>query len=107
MRPAAGEVISHDPSMLADGSFKVILISWCSLVKESCSHSPYGDVEDVAAHWAGHSHVPQTFPGHNHAGDQVGDGRASCQDGQAHDLLRDAHCLTHLWKKKYSCLNFY
>ena len=52
-----------------------------------CGDSPDGDVEDVAAHGAGHGHVPQTFTGHDDAGDQVGDGRPGCQDGQAHYLL--------------------
>lgn len=65
-----------------------------------CSCSPYSDVEDVAAHRAGHGHVSQTFPGHDHAGDQVGDGRPRREDGQAHDFLWDAHSLTHLEKKK-------
>lgn len=61
-------------------------------------HSPDSDVKDVAAHRAGHGHVPQTFTSHDHAGDQVRDGRPGCQKGQTHDFLRDAHSLTHLEK---------
>ena len=57
---------------------------------------PYGDVEDVAADRAGHGHVAQALPGHDDAGDEVGDGRPRGQDGQPHDLLRDAHRLAHL-----------
>lgn len=62
-------------------------------------HSPNSDIKNVAAHRAGHSHVPQAFTGHNHAGDQVRDGRSGCQKGQTHDFLWDAHSLTHLEKK--------
>lgn len=61
-------------------------------------HSPDSNIKDVAAHRAGHGHVPQTFTGHNHAGDQVRDGRPGCQKGQTHDFLGDAHSLTHLEK---------
>lgn len=61
--------------------------------------SPHCDVEDVAAHRAGHGHVSQTFPGHDHTGDEVRDGRPGRQDGQTHDLLRDAHSFTHLSNK--------
>ncbi|KAF2973939.1 hypothetical protein EK904_001798 [Melospiza melodia maxima] len=33
-------------------------------------YSPNSDVEDVAAHRAGHSHVPQALPGHDDTGDE-------------------------------------
>lgn len=49
--------------------------------------SPHGDVEDVAAHGAGHSHVPHALASHNHTGNEVRDGRSSSQNSQAHDLL--------------------
>ena len=57
---------------------------------------PDGDVEDVGAHGAGDGHVSQPLAGHDDAGDEVGDGRPSRQDGQPHDLFRDAHGLAHL-----------
>lgn len=69
-------------------------------------HSPHSDVKDVTAHRAGHSHVPQTFTGHNHAGYQVGDGRPCRQDGQTHDFLRDAHGLAHLLKTNGAHVTF-
>lgn len=78
----------------------LIFLIWLQQVQERYrSHSPYCDVEDVTAHWTRHGHVPQTFPGHDHTGDQVRDGRPSCQYGQTHYFLRDAHSLTHLWTK--------
>lgn len=58
--------------------------------------SPHSDVEDVTAHRAGHSHVPQAFTRHNHTGNEVGDGRPRSQDSQAHNLLWNANCLTNL-----------
>lgn len=58
---------------------------------------PYGDVKDVASHRAGDGHVAQTFTSHNHAGDEVWDGGSCCEDGQAHDLLRNADRLAYLW----------
>ena len=47
---------------------------------------PYSDVEDVAAHAGGDGHVPEPLPSHDNAGDQVGDGGASSQEGQPHHL---------------------
>lgn len=61
---------------------------------------PYGDVKDVRADRAGHRHVPETFPGHDDAGDEIRDGGSSCQDRQTHDLFRDADGLTHLRKRR-------
>ena len=86
--------------MVWGGSYKS---RCCTQATAQLSHSPNGDVEDVAAHWAGYGHVPQTFPGHDHTGDQVGDGGSSRQDGQAHDLLWDAHSLTNLRADENSC----
>lgn len=60
------------------------------------SNSPDCDVKDVASHRAGHGHVAHAFTCHNHAGDEVGDGRPRSQYGQAHDLLRDADGFAHL-----------
>lgn len=60
------------------------------------SISPYCDVKDVASHRAGHGHVTHAFTCHNHAGDEVGNGRPRSQNSQAHDLLRDADGFTHL-----------
>lgn len=57
---------------------------------------PNCDVKDVASHGAGDGHVSQTFPSYNHAGDEVWDGRPCRQDGQAHDLLRNAYSLAYL-----------
>lgn len=61
-------------------------------------HSPHGDIKYVTAHRAWHSHVSQAFPSDDHAGDEVGNGRACGQDCQAHDLLRDPYCFTNLVK---------
>lgn len=69
------------------------------------SHLPDSDIKNVAAHRTRHSHVPQTFTGHNHAGDQVRNGRAGGKDGQTHDLLCDANCLTHLREKRITRLS--
>lgn len=61
---------------------------------------PYGDVEDVGADRAGHSHVPETFPGHDDTGDEIRDGGSSCQDRQPHDLFRDADGLADLRRRR-------
>ena len=53
--------------------------------KKGC-HLPDCHVENVAPHWGGHRHVAESFPGHDDAGDQVGDRCAGSQEGQAHDL---------------------
>ena len=66
---------------------KLICIFFFQLRHISLWSSPHSDVEDVTAHRAGHSHVPQTFTGHDHTGNEVGDGRPCSQDGQAHNLL--------------------
>ena len=49
---------------------------------------PDCDVEDVAAHGGGDGHVPEPFPGHDHAGDEVRDGGSSSQEGQPHHLCK-------------------
>lgn len=64
--------------------------------KKAGSNSPHSDVKDIAAHRAGHGHVSKSFPGHDHAGDEVRNGRAGSQDSQAHYLLGDSDCLAHL-----------
>lgn len=76
---------------------------WTGIEREHTSYcfgSPHCDVKDVAAHRTGHSHVPQALSCHNHTGDEVRDGGTGCQDGQSHNLLRDANCLTHLHNKQ-------
>lgn len=57
---------------------------------------PYSDVKNVASNRAGHSHVPESLPGHNDTGDKIRDGSPSRQDGQTHDLFTDANCLSNL-----------
>ena len=51
-----------------------------------CGFSPDCDVEDVASNGGWDRHVPEAFPGNDHGGDQVGDGSASCKEGQPHHL---------------------
>ena len=43
-------------------------------------------IEDVAANRGGDGHVTKALPGHNNAGDEVGDGGARRQECQAHHL---------------------
>lgn len=49
--------------------------------------SPHGDVENVTAHRAGYSHVPQAFTRHNHTSNEVRDGCPCSQNSQAHNLF--------------------
>ena len=42
------------------------------------SNWPDCHIEDVAANWGGDGHVTKALPGHNNAGDEVGDGGARC-----------------------------
>ena len=53
-------------------------------------NSPDSHIEDVAAHRRRDGHVPEPLPGHDDAGDEVRDGGAGCQEGEAHHLGRDA-----------------
>lgn len=43
-------------------------------------YSPDCNIKDVAAHGGGHGHVTESFPGHDHTGDEVGDRRPGCQE---------------------------
>ena len=47
---------------------------------------PDSDVEYVAADAAGDGHVTESFPGHDNAGDKVGDAGAGRQEGQPRHL---------------------
>lgn len=59
-----------------------------------CSDWPDCHIEDVAANRGGDGHVTEALPGHNNAGDEVRDGGARCQEGEAHHLGRDAHSVS-------------
>ena len=73
--------------MLAELGTQITNIYAWSCCGVSCvRHSPDCHVEDVAAHWGGHRHVAEALPGHNDAGDEVGDGGARRQECQAHHL---------------------
>ncbi len=50
---------------------------------------PDGDVEDVGSDGGRHGHVAEALPGHDDAGDQVGDGGAGGQESQAHHLREE------------------
>ena len=69
--------------------------SWC-VPLQNYFYLPYGDVKNIASNRAGYSHVPKPFPGHYDAGDQIRDGGPSSQDGQTHNLLTNANCLSNL-----------
>lgn len=53
----------------------------------------HGHVEYVAAHRTGYGHVAESLACHNHRGNQVRNGGARRQEGQTHDLGRNARCV--------------
>jgi hypothetical protein len=60
---------------------------------------PDGHVKDVRADRGGDGHVAEALPGHDDARDQVRDGGAGSQEGQAHHLRIEA--VTVFYKKYF------
>ena len=55
-------------------------------VHADLAHSPNSDVKDVAADGGADRHVSESFPRHDHGGDEVRDRGPGCQEGQSHHL---------------------